>query len=97
MPVQSLGMLDEGNITEWGIKALWSNPRSFKALCFIFHREASPAQPSKGNHECHPVRQLPNASSQVVTEESHGQQMGLSGCSAVTQGSSTAAKGDGQL
>lgn len=49
MLVQSLGVLSEGNITEWGIKALCSILRSFTPLCFLSHQKASPDQPSKGN------------------------------------------------
>lgn len=96
MLVQSLGALGEGNITKRGIKALCSTPKSFATLCFIFHQKASPAQPSEGNREGSPVRRLRDASSQAVTEDSHGEQMWLNGCSTGRWGTSAAAKGGGQ-
>lgn len=96
MLVQSLGVLGEGNITKWGIKALCSTPKSFTTLCFIFHQKASTAQPSEGNREGSPVRRLRDASSQAVTEDSHGEQMRLDGCSMGRWGTSAAEKGGGQ-
>lgn len=70
IPVQSLGVLGEGNVTKWRIKAFCSTSRAFVPLCFISHQKASPGQPSKQSCECSPVWQLPDASSQAVTEDS---------------------------
>lgn len=43
MRVQNLGIMGEGSATDWGIKVLWSTPRSFVSFCFIICRKDSPA------------------------------------------------------
>lgn len=70
MLVQSLSVLDEGNITERGLNTLCSTPRSFASLCCVAHWKAIPAQRiQKGAVECRLVYKIPNASAQAAMEE----------------------------